>query len=231
MSDLFELLDEMVLYSYKLRRLNMRQVAADYDYFIAWMRSTLWSWSNEHVGVVPAGANTVAPYANNCPIPYTVSNKLIDDCTDNDVAGIVIKQIKEVLTEISADTLSEDETTAVTAFTEYTDELIALICGAPAPVVESKSAYLRSAAYQTSNKSVAANSSNYLYPEGESGFVEWNSTKTYTLTGAYRNNDASVDITGASLTMVDSSGNQRLSLTWGPTAAQVCYITYDEASI
>lgn len=230
MSDLFELLDEMVLYSYKLRCLNMRQVAADYDYFIAWMRSTMWSESNEHVGVVPAGANTVAPYANNCPIPYTVSTKLVDDCTDSDVAGIAIKQIKEVLTEINAGTLSEDEITAVNAFTEYTDELIKLICGESSPV-ESKSAYLRSAAYQTSNKSVAANSSNYLYPEGGSGFVAWDSTKTYTLTGAYRNNDASVDITGASLTMVESGGNQYLSLTWGPTAAQVCYITYDEASV
>jgi hypothetical protein len=225
-----ELLAQLQIYSYKLYRLNMRQAAADYDYFIAWMKSTQWSESNKHIGVVPAGASTIAPYANNCPIPYTVSNKLIGDCTKLDFAGIAIKQIKEILTEISAGVLGEDETTAVNAFIEYTDELIKLIYGdSPEPVVESKSAYLRSAAYQTSNKSVAANSSNYLYPAGESGFVEWDSTKTYTLTGAYRNNDAPVDITGASLAMAESSGNQRLSLIWGPTAAQVCYITYDEA--
>ena len=85
--------------------------------------------------------------------------------------------------------------------------------------------YLRGAAYQTSNKSLSANSSNYLYPEGESSFLAGDSSKTYTLIGAYTNNGTSVSITGCSVAVI--SGN--LKLEWGSTAANVCYVTIEES--
>lgn len=83
--------------------------------------------------------------------------------------------------------------------------------------------YLRSATYQGSNKAVTANSTNYLYPQGESGGMPAEAGKTYTLTGAYTNADASVSIDGCSLTIVSN----QVRLIWGPTAAQVCYVTIE----
>lgn len=83
--------------------------------------------------------------------------------------------------------------------------------------------YLRSAAYQGSNKAVTANSTNYLYLQGESGGMPAEAGKTYTLTGAYTNTDASVSIDGCSLTIV----SDQVRLVWGDTAAQVCYVTIE----
>lgn len=87
-----------------------------------------------------------------------------------------------------------------------------------------KYAYLRSSAYQSSNKSLAASTEYYLYAAGSDATITGDSGVTYTLTGAYTASDASVDITGASLAVSGSS----LKLTWGSTAAAVCYITYKE---
>lgn len=87
-------------------------------------------------------------------------------------------------------------------------------------------AYLRASAYQHLNKAVTANSSNVLYESGADAGLAVDGTKTYTLLGAYTNADVSVDITGASLTLLASGGLYYLRLVWGPTAAQVCYIKY-----
>lgn len=84
--------------------------------------------------------------------------------------------------------------------------------------------YLRSAAYQGNNKNLTANSSNYLYPEGGDGYLQATAGKTYTLNGAYRNNNASVDITGCSV----SISGTNIKLDWGSTAAQVCYVIIEE---
>lgn len=84
-------------------------------------------------------------------------------------------------------------------------------------------AYLRSAAYQGNNMNLSANSTNHLYGQGESTGLPAESGKTYTLTGAYRNNDASVSITGCSLTIISN----QVRLVWGATAAQVCYVTIE----
>lgn len=91
------------------------------------------------------------------------------------------------------------------------------------PMTQSIRGYLRSAAYQTSNMNVSANTTYYLYGQGESVGLPAEAGKTYTLTGAYRNNDASVSITGCSLTIVSN----QVRLAWGSTAAQVCYVTID----
>ncbi len=87
-------------------------------------------------------------------------------------------------------------------------------------------AYLRASAYQHLNKSVTANSSNVLYESGADAGLSVDETKTYTLLGAYTNGDVSVDITGASLTLLASGGLYYLRLVWGPNAASVCYIKY-----
>lgn len=88
-------------------------------------------------------------------------------------------------------------------------------------------AYLRSSAYQHLNKSVAANSTNSLYDAGSDVTLNVDGSKTYTLKGAYTNGDVSVDITGASLTLIESGGQYYLRLVWGSTATQVCYIKYE----
>lgn len=87
-------------------------------------------------------------------------------------------------------------------------------------------AYLRASVYQHLNKSVTANSSNVLYESGAVAGLSVDETKTYTLLGAYTNGDVSVDITGASLTLLPSGGLYYLRLQWGPNAASVCYIKY-----
>ena len=87
-----------------------------------------------------------------------------------------------------------------------------------------KKGYLRSSAYQNANKSVSANSENYLYPEGGDSTIDGDSQLTYLLTGAYTAANVSVSITGASL-IVSAS---KLKLVWGTTSASVCYITYKE---
>lgn len=87
-------------------------------------------------------------------------------------------------------------------------------------------AYLRASAYQHLNKSVSANSSNVLYESGSDTGLSVDNSKTYTLIGAYTNADVSVDITGASLTLLESGGLYYLRLLWGSTGANVCYITY-----
>lgn len=88
-------------------------------------------------------------------------------------------------------------------------------------------AYLRASAYQHLNKSVSANSSNVLYEAGSDTGLSVDNTKAYTLKGAYTNADVSVDITGASLNLLESGGLYYLRLVWGSTAAQVCYIKYE----
>ena len=90
----------------------------------------------------------------------------------------------------------------------------------------SATAYLRSSGYQNLNKSVSANSSNYLYESGSSASMYADSSKTYTLTGAYTAANVAVDTTGAYLYFVESGDLDSLRLMWGPTAANVCYITF-----
>lgn len=85
--------------------------------------------------------------------------------------------------------------------------------------------YLRSSAYQGSNRTLEANTEYYLYPEGENVMIPGEEGSTYTLVGAFTSADVSVETTGASLTVSSS----KLQLVWGSTSAAVCYITYKEA--
>lgn len=89
-----------------------------------------------------------------------------------------------------------------------------------------KTAFMRGANYQNANKSVAANSSQALYDDGESVTLLVDGTKTYTLLRAYNKDNTELDITGASLVLSASGDNYQLKLNWGATAAQICYIEY-----
>lgn len=108
-------------------------------------------------------------------------------------------------------------------FTNILEEEPESIYGEIDMAVEVKG-YTRSSAYQGSNKSLTANSSNFLYPEGGDSFLQATVGKTYTLKGAYTNNNTPVDITGCGVSI--SSNN--IKLEWGSTAAQVCYVIIEE---
>lgn len=122
---------------------------------------------------------------------------------------------------------TEDETFAAPRG-EFDMSLLELVYGGGTGLwmdeVTEKKGYLRSSAYQNSNRALSANTEYYLYPEGGDATVDGDSLKTYTLTGAYTATNVSVDITGA--TLLVSSG--KLKLSWGATGASVCYVTYSE---
>lgn len=82
--------------------------------------------------------------------------------------------------------------------------------------------YLRSSAYQGSNRALDADTSYYLYPEGGDTTIDGDAQGVYELRGAYTAANVAVSITGATLSV---SGG-KLRLTWGPTQASVCYIIY-----
>lgn len=118
-----ELLNKLSDYSYDLYKLNMRQVAGDYAYFVAWMQSTDPDNPAKHYGVIPAGEDTIAPFANNCPIPYTVSVDLVYDCTNNDSAISALNHISDVLTNMET-YVAGDEIYALNVYKEYTSDIL-----------------------------------------------------------------------------------------------------------
>lgn len=82
--------------------------------------------------------------------------------------------------------------------------------------------YLRSSAYQNANRALSANTEYYLYAAGSDTTIDGDAQGVYELRGAYTAADATVASTGATLGV---SGG-KLKLTWGPSAASVCYIIY-----
>jgi hypothetical protein len=82
--------------------------------------------------------------------------------------------------------------------------------------------YLRSSSYQTANKSVAANSANNLYAQGSDGmYTTSDLNQKFVLKAAYTNAGVSVDISGCAISVLATG---RVSLYWGGSAANVCYI-------
>lgn len=119
-----EILNNILKYSRDLKLLSMPQVSADYGYLVAWMKSTGWSKSGDHVGVVPAGENTISPKSNNCPIPYTVTYKLIKDCKDKDDAFNILTNVNASLDDLESYMVTDDELTAFNSYKEYTSKLL-----------------------------------------------------------------------------------------------------------
>ena len=157
------------------------------------------SWLNSFLGVVERHAVITGPHG------------LMTDSGDEGVQSAVYGDEIGRPTALYTNTLEETE---IGAYGEIETAVEAL-------------AYLRASAYQHLNKSVTANSTNFLYESGADTSLYVDGAKTYTLKGAYTNGDVSVDITGASLTLIESSGQYSLRLIWGSTAAQVCYIRYE----
>lgn len=95
-------------------------------------------------------------------------------------------------------------------------------------VPETQRGYLRSAAYQSTNKTVSANSNNFLYGQGESTTLYGVQYHTYQLLKAYNAAGVEISTEGARLALVSSGGLWSLRLLWGPTAASFCYIEFLE---
>ncbi len=123
------LLDQLLGYSYQLYKLNMRQPAGDYDYLVAWLRSVDLINSDKHFGVAPAGENTISPFANNCPIPYTATKELVKDIYNETMCLCLIENIYNILTELLSNVSRDEEITAVNAYLNYTSKLITLLKG------------------------------------------------------------------------------------------------------
>lgn len=95
-------------------------------------------------------------------------------------------------------------------------------------IPETQRGYLRSAAYQSTNKTVSANSNNFLYGQGESTTLYGDQYHTYQLLKAYNAAGVEISTEGAKLALVSSGGLWSLRLLWGPTAASFCYIEFLE---
>lgn len=128
-----ELLDRLHNYAYKLRDLNMLQVAGDIDYIVAWLRSPEWT-GGEHLKPNPAGKNTIDSYSHNCPIPFTPSREMVEGCTDVDFATVYMYSVRDIIAELREIYSSDEEQIALEVYTEYANEVITLLGGeAPEP--------------------------------------------------------------------------------------------------
>jgi hypothetical protein len=131
MSDLLQELHSIATEFYKM---HMRQIAGDYDYIVAWLRSPAWTKNGEHLKPNPAGKNTYDEYSHHCPIPYSAGIELFNFCSNNDAADGLLKYTREIILSLYEEYTSEEEKTALDAYVEYTDDLITLLTGeSPSP--------------------------------------------------------------------------------------------------
>jgi hypothetical protein len=117
------LLNKIELYSYALEKLHLYQIAGDYGYFVAWMRSTEWN-NGEHLAPHPAGENTIDEYSHNCPIPYYVNSELFRGCNNLQLSKSFIMSIKQTLYDIKPLITCELENIAVNCYIEYSENLL-----------------------------------------------------------------------------------------------------------
>lgn len=122
-----DLINQLQVYSNKLYHLNLKQIAGDYSYLCAWLKSV--NWVEGHLPPHPAGENTIDEYSSNCDIPYTASYSLIAKCTDNDTALLIITNIYDLLTALKSEYTSDIETTAIDAYINYTNSIITYFGG------------------------------------------------------------------------------------------------------
>ena len=120
---IINLLNELQTYSYYIKQLNLKQAAGDYDYIVAWFKSSEFTKDGSHLPPNPAGEDTIDPYSNNCPIPYT-RNYNLSNCYDADKAVIYLTRIYEILNTLLNEVSDEIETVAVNSYVEYTYTII-----------------------------------------------------------------------------------------------------------
>lgn len=131
MSDKLQTLHE---YAVDLRCLRMLQTAGDFDYLVAWLKSPELN-NGVHLKPHPAGKDTVDEYSNNCPIPFTACKCIIQHCKNKSEALATVQLAKSIIEELLDTYTSDLEQTAIHAYIEYADDLIALLSGEePGPI-------------------------------------------------------------------------------------------------
>lgn len=125
MNNLLKLISDK---AYRLKMLNMKQVAADFDFLVVWLKSSEYNSKlqvNNHVPPNPAGADTIDSHSNNCPIPFTVSGELTSGCRDKEDAIFTLTELDLLLDEIIA--ADQDEVIAIAKYKEYIAALLLLL--------------------------------------------------------------------------------------------------------
>lgn len=182
MTAINELLDNLLKYSYQLSCLNMRQVAADYDYFATWIQSKDPINPSKHYGVAPAGENTIAPLADNCQIPFTQTTQLVNNCTNKEFAAAYTSLINEILLTLKDVYTSDEEVTAINEYIKYTNNVISLLNNGsvvpptpPTPTLPT----VALATYYTGNYVTNCSPGGFLNIYDGANLVPYDSTKTH----------------------------------------------------
>lgn len=111
-------LEKLHIIAFDLRNLGMLQTAGDIDYLVSWLRSPEFN-NGEHLGPHPAGKNTIDPYSNNCPIPFTASAETIKQCKSRLSVGVILSEAKDILISLKTTYNSDIETVALDSYIEY----------------------------------------------------------------------------------------------------------------
>lgn len=125
MSDLHSILKSISDKAFRLKILNLKQAAADFDFLVIWLKSAEFHSSLQvgtHVPPNPAGVDTIDSHSNNCPIPFTVKSSSVSFCKNHEEASEILSEINALLDEI--DTSDPDEIIAITKYKEYISSLI-----------------------------------------------------------------------------------------------------------
>lgn len=115
-----------------LRRIGMYQTAGDIDYLVSWLVSPEFN-NGTHLKPHPAGKNTIDPYSNNCPIPFTANLDLIRKCTSLIEAKSIVGEISTILNYLKTVFTSNVEDTAISSYISYNDKLYEMLGGEPGP--------------------------------------------------------------------------------------------------
>ena len=115
-------------YAHKLRHVGMLQVAGDLDYLVAWIKSPEWT-GGTHLEPHPAGKDTVDFNSNDCPIPYTPCYEMVECCTNKPFAVAYLQSAKSIIQELLSIYTDGIEQTAINAYLDYSDKVIALLKG------------------------------------------------------------------------------------------------------
>ena len=111
-----------------LRYIGMTQSAGDYDYLVSWLASTDFN-NGKHLKPNPAGENTIDVCSNNCPIPFTSSLDLIKTCTSILEAKYIVGEILNILDYLKSIFTSNEESTAIESYIDYTNTLYEMLGG------------------------------------------------------------------------------------------------------